>query len=313
MRPPSTAGADSTRRQYLESIAATALAVGTVSGCLGSPGFESDRAVSALGSLPAHSVARRTRRVGKPKSGDTTELDSEGLVARSDGAAQFDVEAGVDGRDIGKAGKVSASSAVKRETYWTAPEGGDYEIAARYDGTGEFSGSLECPEITDDRALFFATTSLSVLAGEGNAVASVRRVHLDHGDDGSGEMPEAAARELVEFVVSKILSRWFGPLAGLIADDVTNAVLAYGEAVFDVLTGECHTVYFGSAEASEFTVSPSGAGSVGASFTANAGRTYKLQFSPIVGSVLASKTYNTGSRATITSEYALDSLSVSRR
>ncbi|MFB6092311.1 MAG: hypothetical protein ABEK02_04785 [Haloquadratum sp.] len=314
-RPP-ISNLESDRRAYLKSLGAFA-GLSALSGCVDlSSGFESDRAVRTVGALPAHQLERRTRRVGEPKSGGSKALPTDGLVsqfAATGSAERFELRASVDGRDIAKAGTVSAASTVSRSTYWEAPHDGAYQVAAAYDGNGAFRGSLQCPEVSDDKALLFSATELSILQGEDDPLASVQRVHLEHGDDGTGKLAKKIVTELVEFIVSKILSRWFGPLAELIADEVATAVVAYGEAIVDVLTGDCYTVYFAPRYDNEFRVSASEGGSIAASFGAEAGRTYKIRFSPVVGSVLSSKTYTTASRAVMKSEYDVRSLTVSRQ
>jgi hypothetical protein len=224
----------------------------------------------------------------------------------------YELQAAVDGKDINKAGKVCASSAVSRDTFWKAPDSSDYQIKANYNGSGGFFGLLHCPEISDDSVLTFSMTNLSVLEQKGQEVVSVQKIHLRHGDDGEGSLTKKLIKELVSFIVQRILSRWFGQLAGLIADKIADALVEYGEAIFDIITGQCYDVYFDGQYDNEFEVSPTESGSLQVQFSANRGHTYKIQFSPVVGSTLKSKTYTTRSEVIMKSQSELDSYSISR-
>lgn len=177
--------------------------------------------------------------------------------------------------------------------------------------TATSGGSLDCPEISDDKALLFSSAHLAVYQTPENTLTVKQNVHLDHGDNGTGKLAREVVEVIVDFLVTRILSQWFGPFAGIIADQIASTVVKYGEAIFDVVTGECYTVYFDVRYDTEFSIDSSDPATLRTpSFSAAEGDLFKVQFAPVVGSALTSKVNISHSRAVMESRYRTESVSV---
>lgn len=303
------------RREYIRYIVAGASTGGlSLAGCL-EPDFETEVTSSGTGELSSHNIEQVVDKVAEASNQSSIDIGrSEVNFVEDAGVESSRLRAAVSGNDVGEAGKVASSSTVNRETFWKPPESGRYRVEAVYNGTGSFSGLLDCPEISGDKAMLFSSSHLNILDNPETRIASDHSIHLDHGDDGQEGLTSEVAKILIEYVVTQILRRWVGPLAGIIASQIVDSVDGYVSAAIDILTGDCYTfdLSFEYPNKSHFEVKSSSPATLSTTFDATGGSIYKIQFSPVVGCTLDSGVRHSHSTVAVTSEYRLEGISVRR-
>jgi hypothetical protein len=193
------------------------------------------------------------------------EIKQNKVLGNSNGVSQFELEAFCYGTGtLGMAGSTTFG------TMWEAPESGEYTLTANYWGNGTYFPGASDPWELDIDTAGTGEVNLAVVNQRESVVGKQTQVQLGSALD---PRSEEAFEKIIGFLAKRLITAYFGFIGGLIA---TFLMYAF-EPNLQMLRSK------------EFWIEPLEGREIDVTFTARAGETYDIFFTPCIGFGLESR------------------------